>query len=98
MYNIIWSPEASKDYWENIDFLLERWSENEAAGFIDIVDQYLKIIEKNPYTFQKTEYRNIHSAPVVSQITMFYQIIDNKTIELVRFWNNFKDPEVLSIS
>jgi len=64
----------------------------EASNFIDRVDEYLNIISKKPKTFTNTNYKNTHAVPIVPQITLFYRIVDKKSIELVRFWNNVKDP------
>ena len=93
MNNIHWSDLAKEDYWNNIDYLLEEWTANDAANFIAKVDQYLNIISKKPKTFSATKYKKIHSVPVVSQRTLFYRITDKKNVELVRFWNNAKDPD-----
>lgn len=38
MRKISWNPLAKIDYYENIDFLLEKWSEKEAQQFIDEVN------------------------------------------------------------
>lgn len=93
MATIYWSDLAKKDYWNNIDYLLEEWSAVEASNFIERVDEYLNIISKKPKTFINTKYKNTHAVPIVPQITLFYRIIDKKNIELVRFWNNAKDPK-----
>jgi plasmid stabilization system protein ParE len=97
MDNIHWSDLAKEDYWNNIDYLLDQWTANEAANFIEKVDQYLNIISKKPKTFSATKYKKIHAVPVVPQITLFYRITDNNNIELVRFWNNAKNPESLHL-
>ena len=93
MNNIHWSDLAKEDYWSNIDYLLDEWSPIEASNFISKVDEYLNIISKKPKTFSSTKYKNTRSVPVVPQITLFYRIVDEKSIELVRFWNNAKDPK-----
>ena len=97
MSNIFWSDLAKQDYWNNIDFLLDKWTPKEATNFINKVETYLHIIAKNPKTFSETKYKNTHSIPVLPQITLFYRIVDENTIELVRFWNNKKDPKKLNI-
>jgi len=91
MDNIHWSDLAKEDYWKNIDYLIEEWTVDAAANFIAKVDEYLNIISKNPKTFSPTKYKKTHSVPVIPQITLFYRI-NKKNIELVRFWNNSKDP------
>lgn len=92
-----WSPISKEDYWNNIDYLLDKWSANEASNFITKVDEYLNVISRNPKTFSKTNYKNTHAVPIVSQITLYYRILDDENIELVRFWNNSKDPNSLKV-
>lgn len=97
MYQIIWSEPAQKDYWQNIDFLIENWYNEQVQNFITAVDKCIKTIVKNPKTFALTEYKNVRSVLVVKQITLFYRIKDENTIELIRFWNNFQDPQKLKV-
>ncbi|HKL34347.1 MAG TPA: type II toxin-antitoxin system RelE/ParE family toxin [Tangfeifania sp.] len=37
MRKIVWNNKARLDFYENIDYLLENWSEKEAQNFIDEV-------------------------------------------------------------
>lgn len=36
--NIKWSFQAQIDYWSNIEYLEDEWSEKEVLAFIDNVD------------------------------------------------------------
>ena len=72
--NILWSNPAKNDYWNNIDFLLEEWSEKEAKNFISEVNRVLKLISKNPKTFFKVGYRELRRVPITPHITLFYEI------------------------
>lgn len=92
MAKIFWSDLAKEDYWNNIDYLLNEWTAVEASNFINTVDEYLNIISKKPKTFIVTKYKNTHAVPIIPQITLFYRIVDKKNIELIRFWNNAKNP------
>ena len=91
MTELIWSPQAKQDYWQNIDYLLEKWTEKEAAHFINLVDYNLILIQKNPKLFQTTNYNNIRRAVITPQITLFYNLINVNKIEIVRLWNNYQD-------
>ena len=97
MAKIYWSELAKKDYWQNIDYLLEEWTDKDASNFINKVDDYLNTISKNPKLFTKTNYKNIHAVTIVSQITLFYRITTTNEVELVRFWNNRKDSHNFSL-
>ena len=95
MYEIIWSKSAEIDYAENINFLLEAWSKKQVLNFIDAVNEHLSLIKNDPKTFALTNFTNVRSVLIVKQIKLFYRIYDNNTIELVRFWNNYQNPDKL---
>ena len=97
MVKFIWSSIAKEEYWKNIDYLLESWTEKEASKFVKAVSKALNIIDHNPQAFPQTEYKNIRFAVITPQITLFYNIVDKKRIELLRFWNNFQSPQNLHL-
>lgn len=88
---IIWSPEAQHDYWENIQYLLDEFSVEVAQEFIITVEQYLGTISQNPKAFQKLGFKNIRSVPIVPKISLYYRETKNE-IELLRFFNNLQHP------
>ena len=89
----VWSPEAVADYQNNIVFLLEEWS---PVKFISRVDQCLNLIAENPRLYPATEMKNIRNAVVAKQISLFY-LLESDRIILVRFWNNYQNPERLKL-
>ena len=95
MINIIWSDQAKQTYFENIDYLLAEWTEKEAIKFMNDVEENLFIIKKNPKTFAKVDYRDTRSVVITPQITLFYNILNKSTIELIVFWNNYKEPKMI---
>lgn len=44
MRTIQWNNLAKLDYFDNIDYLLNKWNENVAQNFIDLVNQTEKIL------------------------------------------------------
>ena len=91
MREIIWSNLAESDYENNINYLLEEWSEKEALRFVNSVKNHLEIIASSPYIFPDKNGDGYRSAVIVSQITLYYKIHSNQ-IRLHRFWNNYKNP------
>lgn len=98
MRTIHWSQTAQNDYWDNIDFLLSKWTETEAIYFINEVEQLLDILKQDNVTFKPTGYKNTYQITVVKQITLYYHINQNNEIELLRFFNNHQNPHKLSLS
>jgi len=56
MRKIVWNNKARLDFYENIDYLLENWSEKEAQNFIDEVAQVEYILSQGNVDFQKTDF------------------------------------------
>ncbi|MBI4647644.1 MAG: type II toxin-antitoxin system RelE/ParE family toxin [Bacteroidia bacterium] len=96
MRKVKWNSFAKADYYDNIDYLLKKWTEKEAQLFINEVDEIIYILEQGTVEYQNTDYPNIKRCLVCKQITLFYRIIDNQNIELLRFWNNYQDDKKLT--
>jgi hypothetical protein len=90
MMIISWSETAKIDYWNNIEYLEREWTLTEVYNFMDKVDELLDLLTKENLTFKPTDYKNTFQVPVVKQINLYYRI-ENNTIELLRFWNNYQD-------
>jgi len=97
MKTIDWTDLALKDYHENIDYLLREWSEKEALSFIDDVEAVLFELKKGNLEFKESNYNNIRECVVCKQISLYYKHIDKNKIELLRFWNNYKDEKALNL-
>jgi len=96
MRKISWNLLAKLDYFENIDFLLENWSEKEAQQFINEVNHIEFILKQGNVDFQQTDFEVVKRVVIRKQITLFYRTIDNNHIEFLRFWNNYKNIDKLN--
>lgn len=94
MKKIIWSADAVSDYEQNIEYLLDEWGIKETQQFIDEIAEMLNTISKMPELFPLSDYRDIRKCVVRKQISILYRVKDDK-IELVRIWNNKKNPKKL---
>ena len=90
MMTISWSEPAKFDYWNNIEYLEREWTIIEVYNFMDKVDELIDLLTKENLTFKPTDYKNTFQVPVVKQINLYYRI-ENNTIELLLFWNNYHD-------
>lgn len=96
MMAIHWSEPAKFDYWNNIEYLEREWTLKEVYDFMDKTDELIDLLEKGNVTFKPTDYKNIYQVPVVKQIILYYNVINDK-IELLRFWNNYQDLAKFSL-
>ena len=111
MRKVLWNNQAKLDYFENIDFLLQKWSEKEAQKFIDHVQEIEFLLKQGNIDFQKTDFKGVNRCVVMEQISLFYRITDdiakvrmyvreiqyNGNIELLRFWNNAQNQRRLKL-
>jgi plasmid stabilization system protein ParE len=95
MRQVNWNRLAREEYYDNIDYLLQKWSEKEAQQFIDLVDEIVSILRQGKIDFQETDYPGIRRVVIREQITLFYKIINKQHVELLRFWNNYQDKKKL---
>jgi len=75
---------------ENIEYLENHWSEKEVLNFINEIEHSLNLLAKENVLFIKSDYPNVYKMAVIKQITLYYSI-ENQTIYLLRFWNNYQD-------
>lgn len=96
MPELSWSTQAQKDYWENIDYILDEFPIEVAQKFVQKVEEIIELLKLQRVTYKATSRKNIYQIPVVKQVTLFYYA-DNEKVILLRFWNNKRDPESLKL-
>lgn len=87
---IEWTLASKNDYWQNIEYLENHWSEKEVLNFINEIDYSLNLLAKGNVIFTKPDYPDVYKMVITKQITIYYSI-ENETIYLLRFWNNYQD-------
>ena len=92
-----WNKLAKQDYFANIDFLLKEWSVTQAQNFINEVYEIEFILKQGNIDFQDTNRHGIKRCVLNRHITLFYKIIDEHNIELLRFWNNSRDINQITL-
>jgi plasmid stabilization system protein ParE len=99
MIAINWTPEAERTFSQNLEYLAYRWNNQVITDFINKVDDSLQIIALNPKAFPLHKSTlDIHKCVITPQITVYYRIVNNDFIDLLTFWNDYQDPEKLTIT
>ena len=93
---IIWSPESEIDYYQNLIYLSENWPESVAQNFIKEVENVLKSIKDRPDLYPLINQGAVRKAVLRKQISLYYQI-EEGDIHLIRFWNNYQNPDLLKV-
>jgi hypothetical protein len=81
---IIWSDQAIDDVSANIEYLEAKWSFAVVENFKHKFDQVLIQLQSSEVVFQSTGKKFVYQIVVVKQITLYYELKDNK-INLLRF-------------
>lgn len=94
-YRIIWTNLALSSHEEEIDYIFFKWNLKEVIKFENLVTIELNRLVQNPNIgkFKTDKF----SLTISKQTTLFYRINEKqKSIELLLFWNNQKNPEELN--
>jgi plasmid stabilization system protein ParE len=93
-YKIKWLSNASLTYFDEIDFIFEKWNYKEVQKFILLVEENLIRLSVNPKIGIPIKY--MFRLVLSKQTTLFYTIHEKeKRIDLIIFWNNSKNPDDL---
>lgn len=96
IFKIDWTFSALSSYYEEIEFIYLKWNQKEVLKFEKLVENEIERLSKNS-TLGKMNFKNNYSITISKQTALFYRINDNaKSIELLLFWNNSKNPEELN--
>ncbi len=92
---IIWSPLAEEDFENILDHLVKEWNEEIALKFIDFTDHLLKQIAKNPNQFPLIHKKLKVRKCVMSKHNSLYYRNSRSHVDLLRIFDNRKDPKKL---
>ena len=89
---IIWSPLSVNDFASIVDYLDKQWGAKVAIQFIDLIDNILYQISKNPRQFPVIYKRKkIRKCVLTKQNSLYYRDAKNR-IEILRIYNTRQDP------
>ena len=92
-----WSDQAEEEFWQNVEWLAQRFGPGTASAFMDRSEIYIKTISHSPTAFPSVEKgRSIRKCVVVPQIILYFQQFPDK-IELLSFFNTHQDPTKLKL-
>jgi len=95
---VVWTQKAEQDYYNQIDYLLERWDKATAEKFIDQVFETIERLAVHPRLYAPSDYAQVRRAVLNQYISLFYRLeAEGEKIVLLRFWPNRQDPKKLDI-
>ncbi len=95
---VVWSSECKISYFKELDFVYEKWNEQEVENFILLVEEFVERIERGILQGKTLHNKNLKSFVISKQTTVFFDYCeDEKIIELLLFWNNSQNPKSLKM-
>ena len=90
---IYWSKRSAKRFDSIIDYLEDEWGHHSVSLFVKKVYDFIDILSIYPEigTIENKEL-NIRGFVIVKQLTIFYQIRDDKIV-LLNFYDNRQRPK-----
>ena len=92
---IYWTELALQSYEDETLFILRKWNIEEVEKFSTIVFEFIEILKTGTVRGSRTYLPNTYFHVLSKQTTLYYQIANEDSIELLLFWNNQKNPSKL---
>lgn len=89
---IEWSPRATNEYLNLIDYLLNEWGEKATIKFSNRLQTILTNISKSPKMYPATVNRENVRRCVVSKQTSLYYRVKKEKIEIVTLFYTRQNP------
>lgn len=92
---IVWSILASSDFNQILDYLFQKWNNQIAIDFIDLVNNQLLRIAQQPKLYPEiNKKKKVRKCVVTKHNTLYYREVSEK-IEVVRLFDNRQNPRKL---
>jgi len=96
-YKIKWTDHALNELKETFDYLKINWTKKDMNKLVFEIEKVLELISINPELFPKaSKEKNVRRVTVTKHNTLYYRIND-KTIEVLSFFSNRKNPDKLEL-
>jgi plasmid stabilization system protein ParE len=76
---VTWTPSAEKGYDNIIKYIEHKWTEREISNFITETQDFIGLLEKNPYLLEPSKTRkNVFRGPINRLTILTYRIKPRK--------------------
>ncbi|HCY43674.1 MAG TPA: type II toxin-antitoxin system RelE/ParE family toxin [Prolixibacteraceae bacterium] len=92
-FKLFWTEEATRNLESILDYLSDKWTENELVNFKNILSRQIRLIGKFPLIFPASTYNpRLRKAVLSKQTIIFYEVKDH-FIYIVFLFNTMQNPE-----
>lgn len=94
---ITWSPLSEKDFSNILEYLDLNWGSSVIEKYINRVDSLLNQIKLNPKQYPLINKRKKVRRCVITKHNSLYYRINKDSIDLIRIYSNFQNPQKLKL-
>ena len=94
---ITWSPLSEKDFSNILEYLDLNWGSSVIEKYINRVDSLLNQIKLNPKQYPLINKRKKVRRCVITKHNSLYYRINKYSIDLLRIYSNFQNPQKLKL-
>ena len=91
-YKIKWTDNALSELKTTFEYIENNWTEKELRKLSNEIERTLNLISNNPNLFPKSENIDVRKAVVMKLNTIYYRLKGEKTVEILSFFSNRKNP------
>ncbi|PYF68040.1 type II toxin-antitoxin system RelE/ParE family toxin [Pedobacter nutrimenti] len=90
--NIFYTPHSSESFKSVYHFILAKFGQRSADGFLSKVEKTIALISEYPMMFKASDLgENIRVALITKQCSLFY-LVKTDAVHLLFFWDNRQEP------
>ena len=90
--SIEWSPRAESEYFDHLEYLVQKWGQKVAQNFRGRIQEVLDHVVERPRMYPATGSRkNVRRCVVSKQVSLYFRIKKDK-IEIVTLFDTRRDP------
>ena len=95
-YSVFWSSEALKNMESIFLYLEENWTQRELRKFAKLLDKQIKLIQSNPFLFEKSDKSIDVRRSVLNKLITIYYRVRFSEIQILTLFDNRQNPEKLN--
>ncbi len=99
MYEIVWSPKAKISLFRILEFTTKHHQSNTyAIKIVREIQRIERLLLKSPFIGSRVvEFTSekIYRFILLKNYSLMYRVVGNSRIEIVYFWDNRQNPELL---
>lgn len=96
-YTVLWSQRSKTELGDILDYLEQTFGDTVAQNCLLEVDAILSKIAAFPEMSPAYRWKKIRRAVFHKNLSLYFKIMPHKTVLLLSFWDNRRDPQKIQL-